>query len=80
MLERICCIFFQIQDEFVLQKLHLPKPPSHQVICVDVWVCVHARRASEEATALGGPWIKLGEPWSHLGGPQSQLEGPQSQL
>ena len=37
-------------------------------------------RASEQAAALGGSWIKLDEPWSQLGGPQSQLEGPQSQL
>ena len=38
-----------------------------------------ARKASEEAAALGWLLIKLAEPWSQLEGPQSQLGGPRSQ-
>ena len=33
------------------------------------WATEQARRASEEAAALGGPRIMLGEPWSQLEGP-----------
>ena len=39
-----------------------------------------ARKASEEAAALGGFRIKLGEPWNQLGRPKSQPGDPGSQL
>ena len=39
-----------------------------------------AKRASEEAAALGGSRIKLGEPWIQLRGLQSQVGGPWIQL